>query len=78
MIEPYLALWAAALQVAVEDIQSDRDDRDTRESAAWVMDNSNSPRSFLWVCDILGADPRRVREVCRIDSTVNLPDTAPT
>lgn len=78
MIESYLALWAAALQVAIEDIQSDRDDRDARESAAWVMDNSNSPRSFLWVCDMLGADPRRVREICHIDNSVNLLDTART
>lgn len=67
--DAYLALWGAALQVAIDDViaamRSERWDQDRRMSHAWIFTNSRETRSFLWVCDICGVDPRRVRDVCR-------------
>lgn len=73
---PYLALWAASLQIAISDAQDPDPDAEQRVSAAWIWRDDTQPRSFLWVCDILGADPARIRKMCRIDNSVNLADNA--
>ncbi len=33
-----------------------------RESEAWLMSSDKSAFSFLYICDVLGMDPRAVRE----------------
>lgn len=71
---PYLAVWAAVLEVSVNDVKDDARGPERRASRAWLSSNNTQPRSFLWVCDILGADPSRIRKMCRIDNSVNLAD----
>ena len=78
MIEPYLELWAAVLEVSVNDVRVGAHSPDCRASSEWLFSDDRSPRSFLWVCDMLGADSRRVRAICYIDNSVNLSDTART
>lgn len=65
----YLALWAAVLQLAICDARNPKPDSEQRVSIVWLNSNDMTPRSFLWVCDILGADPARVRGLYRVNNT---------
>lgn len=71
-------VWASVLEQAITDVIEGlpqfelsgltRDaalafDADVRAAArAWIDDEENSPRRFVWVCEILDLDPHAVRE----------------
>jgi hypothetical protein len=70
-------IWQAVLEQAIRDIVEgpsvwEMRDMTLREMVAareefrvaaqcWVDDETNEPRRFLWVCELLGLDPGAVR-----------------
>lgn len=79
------AIWQAVLEQAITDVVEGvpqfelqgltRDealalDADVRAAAAdWIDDEENSPRRFVWVCEILDLDPASVREAIKRRTT---------
>jgi len=65
--DAYIALWGAVLQVAIDDAQRSTLfkilNTEQRMSVMWITCDDTEPRSFLWVCDICGVDPARVRRM---------------
>lgn len=54
---PYLALWTAVVETALNDIRAIRPGKPTqeqRESVAWVLSADKHVASFEWACDTLG------------------------
>jgi len=54
---PYLALWTAVVETALNDIRAIRPGKptsDQRGSVAWVLAESKHVASFEWACDMLG------------------------
>ena len=64
-----LELWKEVLKKALKDAKQGPDDREvkdyifcTKENAKdWITGNSESPGSFIWVCDLLDLSPSAVR-----------------
>jgi len=72
-----LAVWGAVLTQAIDDVlhgprlaevkgmsqaEADAFRWQIREAAEeWIADETNEPRRFVWVCDVLGFDPDVVR-----------------
>lgn len=65
-----LGLWAAVMQVAVEDFlgrgpmpsRKDGSRDELRASAAdWLASPDEGARTFLWICTLLDLDPSAVR-----------------
>lgn len=70
-VRPCLALWAAVMQVAIEDSRGlgpmpsghrDGSRADLRDRAvAWLSSPEQKVGSFLWICSLLDLDPGAVR-----------------
>lgn len=67
---PYIRLAAAALTQGIFDyccVLRDgwtplrRDEIDCDATMRWFKSDDQSPRSFVWLCEILGYDPKFVR-----------------
>jgi len=64
MANPYKALWAAVLEQAIKDIQSDLTFRKgnirsifSEGAWAWFRSENQDVGSFLWTCSMLGLEP---------------------
>lgn len=54
---PYLALWTAVVETALNDIRAIHPGKLTqeqREAVAWVLSTSRHVADFEWACDTLG------------------------
>ena len=54
---PYLALWTAVVETALNDIRAIKPGKpthDQREAVAWVLSRAKHAGSFEWACDTLG------------------------
>lgn len=72
-----VAIWRAVLEQAVRDLLGEPAVWETRglsetdivnlrdalraAAAAWVSDDANEPRRFVWVCELLELEPDAVR-----------------
>jgi hypothetical protein len=64
-------LWCSVLQQAMNDLFGRQDETDKYSAhhkllrhlnaRAWFNSKRHEPRSFLWICDVLGIDPVRIR-----------------
>jgi hypothetical protein len=64
-------LWCSVLLQAVDDLRGRQDDTDKYSShqrsvrqanaRAWFMSKNTEPKSFTWICSIIGTDPTRIR-----------------
>lgn len=64
-------LWCAVLQQAIDDLRGRQDETDKYSShqrsvrqanaRAWFMSENTEPKSFFWICSIIGTDPARIR-----------------
>lgn len=60
------ALWAAVLRLAVEDAKRPegryQKENSVRNTARrWIADSIDRVGSFVWICDLIGISPQRVR-----------------
>jgi len=54
---PYLALWTAVVETALNDLRAilpGKSTQEQREAIAWVLSGAKHPGSFEWACDTLG------------------------
>ncbi len=71
-------LATGILVQAIRDIipkkSPDKDWRMWRDdSLEWFFDDRYSPGSFFWVCDVLGATPRKIRHWIKVFQKSDLP-----
>lgn len=67
-------LWAEVIRQAYDDV-GHKDPRIRRDASDWFMSERREICSFLWVCDMLGLDPGRIRK--RVFAHRPLPPTPP-
>lgn len=67
----HLALWAAVLERAIDDLQSNnRLDRD--DAYGWFNRmEEDGVGSFVWVCSVLNYDPPRTRRKIFSNESIN-------
>ncbi len=59
---PEHLLWANVLLQAIQDASRNESMFTRKEAVRWIWDDSRKGvGSMLWVCDILGVDPWRIR-----------------
>ena len=74
---PYIRVWGNVLLMGLRDavdfIESanggfvtpeelmEIDNLESRKAVRWVLSNNRKPRSFCWICDILGFDAEYIR-----------------
>ena len=68
MEEACKRLWNAVLNQAIKDVVDPRTRyKDRKESLEWFQSERQGVGSFLWVCNITGFNPSRVRTQLAID-----------
>ena len=63
MNESYARLWAAVVSQAIADLDS-RYPGDRAAAIRWIYGRRTNSGSFLWVCDHLDLDFRRLQTLC--------------
>jgi hypothetical protein len=71
---PLRRLWAAVLRQAIQDyacakqgMASQFEEILHRDPVKWFESDSDEPQSFIWMCEVLNIDCRKVRQVVLAD-----------